>query len=495
MGSGDATQPTSGSQTTDKLLQWCTSRDTISSEYAKDPSKSPGEIGDKIWSSHHLHTPSVHVPPQRKPASTQDLDWARRCGNFANTEPSELFLRAYHDLLQCLEQDPLANCVSPPLCGSTGCVPLTIIAPLNDQLRHMSNLIVRAKREVCLATNFWKHSGASDFIYDAMIELSKRAGERGERIVFKLMYDRGNPKQFVDNHQNVDEKTWTSEAVGLPRKDQIPNIDLAVVNFHRPPLGTFHSKFMVVDREIATISSNNVMDNDNVEMMSHVEGPIVDSVWETFLVSWHNKLDPALPCRDTTAASKPPPTYQDDTFKHLFEPDGSYRVPEKAFDKELPEHMPGEPHYDSTIPDEIDRMRSVLKPREGESHQDAVGRHLNKPTNLDLKATAPKRDPPLHFFPFIPCPPIEAVPMAMASRKPYANLNNKSEFVPQNECFLSLIRNAKRTVFIQTPDLNAKDLLPALIDAAKRGVEVTYYVCLGYNVSQACLAGKARWTI
>lgn len=58
----------------------------------------------------------------------------------------------------------------------------------------------------------------------------------------------------------------------------MPNVDLAIVNFHRPPLGTFHSKFMIVDRQIATVSSNNIQDNDNLEMMTHIEGPIVDSV-------------------------------------------------------------------------------------------------------------------------------------------------------------------------------------------------------------------------
>jgi hypothetical protein len=89
----------------------------------------------------------------------------------------------------------MANCVSPPLCGSTGFVPMTIIAPLNDQMRHMSNLIVRARKEVLLATNFWKASGASTFINDALIELSKRAGERGDRVIVKLMFDRGDIKQ------------------------------------------------------------------------------------------------------------------------------------------------------------------------------------------------------------------------------------------------------------------------------------------------------------
>lgn len=68
---------------------------------------------------------------------------------------------------------------------------VTIIGPLNDQLRHMSNLIVRAKKEVLLATNFWKKSGASTFVNDALMELSKRAGSRGERVVVRIMFDRG----------------------------------------------------------------------------------------------------------------------------------------------------------------------------------------------------------------------------------------------------------------------------------------------------------------
>jgi len=474
-----------------KIFECCTAQDTVTSLYAKNPSKTPGELAVQLFGTHHVQHPAVKIhSSERRHASTQDLEWARKCGHFGNTQPTELFLRAFHDILQTMGTDHLANVCSPPLVGSTGYVPLTIIAPLNDQLRHMSNLIVRAKKEVCLATNFWKHSGASTFVNDAMIELSKRAGARGEKIIFKLMYDRGDLKQFIGSHQDVPEKTWTTEVVGLPAKDKIPNIDLAVVNFHKPPLGTFHSKFMVVDRQIATISSNNIMDNDNVEMMSHVEGPIVDAIYDTFLISWHNKLEPFLPMRDISAASVPPPTYEEDAFKHLFEPDGSFRLPEKPFDTDLPEHMPGDPHFDDSIASEIDRMRSVLRPHQGESHADAVARHLNKPTNLDLKASAPDSDPDLHFFPFIPCPPTEAVPMAMANRKPYAKIDNDNVYVPQNECFLSLIRNAKKSVFIQTPDLNAKPLVPALVETVKRGVEVTYYVCLGYNDGGELLPGQ-----
>jgi hypothetical protein len=58
-------------------------------------------------------------------------------------------------------------------------------------------LIARADKEVFLATNYWMDSDASRLITDAIRELSKRAGERGERAVFKLLYDRGNAKQVI----------------------------------------------------------------------------------------------------------------------------------------------------------------------------------------------------------------------------------------------------------------------------------------------------------
>jgi hypothetical protein len=38
-------------------------------------------------------------------------------------------------------------------------------------------------------------SDASRLITDGLLELSKRAGARGERAVVKIMYDRGNVKQ------------------------------------------------------------------------------------------------------------------------------------------------------------------------------------------------------------------------------------------------------------------------------------------------------------
>lgn len=58
-----------------------------------------------------------------------------------------------------------------------------------------SNLIARAEKEVFLATNYWMDSDASRLITDALRELSKRAGARNERVVVKIIYDRGTVKQ------------------------------------------------------------------------------------------------------------------------------------------------------------------------------------------------------------------------------------------------------------------------------------------------------------
>ncbi|KAH8919218.1 hypothetical protein BT69DRAFT_510854 [Atractiella rhizophila] len=64
---------------------------------------------------------------------------------------------------------------------------------------------------------------------------------------------------------------------------------------------------MVVDRKVAVINSNNIQDRPNLEMMAHLEGPIVDSFYETFLISWAKSLNPTPPCLSEPYV--PPPEY------------------------------------------------------------------------------------------------------------------------------------------------------------------------------------------
>jgi phosphatidylserine/phosphatidylglycerophosphate/cardiolipin synthase-like enzyme len=179
------------------IYELCASTNSITSEYASDTSVTPGHICNSMF---HVHKNRYQIA-QRNPsekyqtATAEDLELAMQCGKWGPTKPSELFLRIYHDAVLALETDPLMGCVSPSLMGSYGVIPLSIIAPLPDICRHMSNLIARAEKEVFLATNYWMDSEASALITNALRELSRRAVAENRTVVVKIIYDRGHLKQ------------------------------------------------------------------------------------------------------------------------------------------------------------------------------------------------------------------------------------------------------------------------------------------------------------
>lgn len=102
-----------------------------------------------------------------------------------------------------------------------------------DIIQHHCDCIVAAQHEVFLATNFWQASKSSDMICEALKELSNRAEKRSRKVVVKLMYDRTSFRTLFRNHLHVEEEEWTSEAVKLPKRNEIPWIDIEVVNYHR----------------------------------------------------------------------------------------------------------------------------------------------------------------------------------------------------------------------------------------------------------------------
>jgi phosphatidylserine/phosphatidylglycerophosphate/cardiolipin synthase-like enzyme len=457
-------------QITPKVVELCQSEETVSSVLAKDPSLSPGEVAERIFSKRKTK-PSRRADEELGSASAEDLKQAASCGRWGPTQPGELFLRAYHDVLCCLEADPLSGVVSPALMGSYGTIPLSVIAPLADIIRHMSNVIVRAKKEVLFATCTWSPSDAQKLLSDALKELSCRAGARGERVVVKIIFDKASVKQFVKHHQKLPVDVYSGKKIQLPNPEEVPNLDLEVSSLHVPLLGTLHAKFMVVDRQIGIVESNNMEDDANVEMMTHLEGPIVDSLYDYFLITWHNRFDPPLPTLNSPAKAS---STQPDVRSQEIVQEGTEAKPYLA------PHNPGDPHYDDSLAAEITRIQAMYSPREGETRVQAINRHLNDTSKSKATPTAPEPEAGEEFTPYI-AHTAELIPMAMVSRKPRGTLTNADAFVPQNEAFLSCIRNAQSSIFIQTPDLNATQLLPAIVSAVKRGVEVTYYVCLGYN--------------
>ena len=190
-----------------KLCQDTTN--TVSAHCAQNPKEAPTEIIKKIYGNHKPTTDHDISGVDRPPASAEDLEKARQCGSWGPCQPSDFFLRVYHDVISCLDADPLGSMVSPPLMGSYGTMPLSIIAPLADIFRHMANLIVRAEKEVILITCSWSPSVASKLISDALRELSSRAGQRNERVSVKVMYDKAGAANFINNRQSVKPEVYS----------------------------------------------------------------------------------------------------------------------------------------------------------------------------------------------------------------------------------------------------------------------------------------------
>ncbi|KAH1821878.1 hypothetical protein KXX35_001128 [Aspergillus fumigatus] len=453
----------------ENVYRLCHHEKTVSSELARDPSQSPAKLFHKLYYDYKLKE-KLFETKQSTAARQDPLQRAYDCGNWGTAKPSNLFLKIYHDALCTLDKNPLGGVVSPPLMGSHGVVPLTIVAPLPDLCRHVANCIARAEKEVFLGTNFWIYSDASTLVTNAFRELSRRAGERGSKVVVKVLYDRGNPQQLWDNHLRVDEKQYADPngKVRLSPSSEIPNIDLQVTNYHRPIVGTFHAKFIIIDRRIALLQSSNVQDNDNLEMLVHVEGPIVDSFYDTALISWGKAFKTSLPMLSSSAASADIPGIsaqhsRSDSNKDLRSP--------------LPEHTTLEPHYDCDIQHEAQRVNDTIRPRAGESKTQAVTRHLNTTIQRDTTGNAPDSDQEPPMRPYVILPPHKPFPMALVNREPWGG----NIYTPQNSAFLSAFKHAKHSIFIQTPNMNAEPILEALLDAVRRGVTVTCYLCLGYN--------------
>lgn len=120
-----------------RVYDLCHAPQSVSALLAEDPALPPADALKRLYSHHAVGVLESAPPKHRRTATPEELDRAASCGSFGDTRPSELFLRVWHDALCALEHDPLAGVVSPPLMGSSGVVPLSIISALPDICRHM----------------------------------------------------------------------------------------------------------------------------------------------------------------------------------------------------------------------------------------------------------------------------------------------------------------------------------------------------------------------
>lgn len=76
----------------EKVLDFCQRKTTISSELARDPTLAPGHVVKKLYGTDVAdHAELKHFKEPR--ASAEDLEKAYQCGKWGSTRPSELFMR------------------------------------------------------------------------------------------------------------------------------------------------------------------------------------------------------------------------------------------------------------------------------------------------------------------------------------------------------------------------------------------------------------------
>lgn len=425
------------------IIGLCQHPATVSSELASHPAKAPSEIADELYKFRPRHVPDITFQHER-----EAVEMAAQCGRWRE-RPSDLFLLAYADALKCLNKNPLSGMVSPPLMGSHGTVPLTIIAPLADVARHCAKMIVKARKEVFFVTCVWSPSEAQRLIKNALIDLSKRAGERGQRVAVRMMYDQAGPSHMFEAHQRIKPETYDNKHVQLPTPDEVPHLDLQVSSLHTVLMGTLHAKFCIVDRQAAMVMSNNIEDNQNLEMLTHLEGPIVESVYDSAVITWGKAL------------------------------------------READDKLSTAPDFEADGPRVTDQEVSDLNNRYvGESYLHAANGQLNQDLKTNAESSGPEIEKGEEMRPFVWTHTQQTVPMAVVSRHAYGGIDSGDTHTPQNEAWLALIREAQSSIFIQTPDLNAGPLLPALADALARGVDVTYYYSFGYNDAGEMIPGQ-----
>ncbi len=193
-------------------------------------------------------------------------------------------------------------------------------------------------------------------------------------------------------------------------------------------------------------------------MMVQVEGKIVESFYEAFLLSWNEPFTPTLPTLNTT-----PVTLSEAYVKSRWETNGK--------ELESVEEGLGINSMES-LGKHLGRFLLIYYGEDANGLLIDSGEHAEPSTELTDHSYHPLL---IHTPPSIPVP-ISMVCRAAKGKPGHHSLNN-----PQNLAWIQAFRLAKRKVFIQTPTFNAKSVVKEAIECCKRGVEVELWVDWGFN--------------
>jgi hypothetical protein len=256
-------------------------------------------------------------------------------------------------------------------------------------------------------------------------------------------------------------------------------------------LGTFHSKFAVIDRQVALVNSNNINIRSNVEMMCQFEGDVVNSLYDAFLISWGKEIPnpPGLPCVTIPAASnrefyfgqRQPCVENKSTGQEQADSaheggDGTSKVTEQlqstnisdeedsskkgkkaaqeAKDAELRHEMEND-EYTHLAEHASDPMHAIISEskRYNKENHIKTAQPINERLNSEETAEQTEFEFDTEFAPFYLHSPHKPVPMALVNRQPQAMPGHHDLHNPQNAAWLqglSLLGGGGLTCSVET---------------------------------------------
>lgn len=256
---------------------------------------------------------------------------------------------------------------------------------------------------------------------------------------------------------------------------------------------------MIVDRKVALVNSNNIQDRANMEMMVHLEGPIVDSLYDMALISWFRPMHPRLPLL-TRPFEKPEGGYKfgmDNEYASIHLLDG--RKGAELYHKLTNEEIPSDATSDGkifisgryqTITEHLSWSLFTF-PRLRELMSLIIDADNQPDTHGTVEYESPEL-PDGEYLPHVFHAPHEESPMVLLNRAPYGKLGNPDSAIlnAQDVAWLAGLKYAKKNVFIQSPTFNAAPVVEGVLNAVRRGIECTLYIDVGYNDGGEVLPGQ-----
>jgi len=88
------------------------------------------------------------------------------------------------------------------------------------------------------------------------------------------------------------------------------------------------------------------------------------------------------------------------------------------------------------------------------------------------------------FTPFIFHQSHRPFPIALVNRLPHGAPGHADTANPQDAAWIGAFRYAQKSIFIQSPTLNAKTAIEGILAACQRGIQVILWLDLGFNDSK-----------